>query len=79
MTHRLAPMLTSGLASFHVVIPSLPGFGFSTLPAQNATEWTVQDTARVFNTLMVDVLGYSKYMLFGSDYVRPNMSRRCEY
>lgn len=52
--------------SYNVVIPSLPGFGFSSLPS---TLWTTDDTARLFNTLMVDVLGYSRYTAYGSDFV----------
>jgi pimeloyl-ACP methyl ester carboxylesterase len=51
--------------SFDVVIPSLPGFTFSSAPPQN---WTLQDTARVFNTLMTDVLGYDTYAAFGTDW-----------
>ncbi|KAF7371189.1 putative epoxide hydrolase [Mycena sanguinolenta] len=48
--------------SYHVVVPSLPGFVFSSPPPLN---WTVDDTARIFNTLMTEVLGYSTYA--GSD------------
>ncbi|EIN09123.1 alpha/beta-hydrolase [Punctularia strigosozonata HHB-11173 SS5] len=51
--------------SFHVVVPSLPGFGFSSLPA---LDWKTTDTARIFDKLMVDVLGYKTYTLFGSDW-----------
>ncbi|KAJ7277110.1 Alpha/Beta hydrolase protein [Mycena rebaudengoi] len=51
--------------SYHVVAPSLPGFLFSSLPPIN---WTTDDTARIFNTLMTEVLGYSKYALLGSDW-----------
>ncbi|KAL7917530.1 Alpha/Beta hydrolase protein [Trichoderma austrokoningii] len=51
--------------SFHVVIPSLPGFTFSSPPPAN---WTVDDTARVFNTLMREVLGYDQFATFGTDW-----------
>jgi pimeloyl-ACP methyl ester carboxylesterase len=51
--------------SFDVVIPSLPGFTFSSPPPAN---WTVDDTARVFNTLMTDVLGYETYAVHGTDW-----------
>ncbi|KAF7322062.1 Epoxide hydrolase domain protein [Mycena kentingensis (nom. inval.)] len=54
--------------SFHVVVPSLPGFIFSSPP--KTQNWTVADTARVFNTLMTDVLGYDKYAVHGTDWVR---------
>ncbi|KAI0106267.1 Alpha/Beta hydrolase protein [Nemania sp. FL0031] len=51
--------------SFHVVIPSLPGFTFSSAPPAN---WTLDDTARVFNTLMTEVLGYKTYAAHGTDW-----------
>lgn len=51
--------------SFNIVIPSLPGFAFSSPPPVN---WTIQDTARVFNTLMTDVLGYDTYAIHGTDW-----------
>ncbi|KAF8213735.1 Alpha/Beta hydrolase protein [Mycena galopus ATCC 62051] len=51
--------------SFNVVVPSLPGFLFSSSPPQN---WTNQETAGLFNTLMTDVLGYSKYALHATDW-----------
>ncbi|KAJ2986348.1 hypothetical protein NUW58_g5072 [Xylaria curta] len=64
------PLRTSGNQThpshpFHVVIPSLPGFAFSSAPPAN---WTLSDTARVFNTLMVDVLGYKTYAVHGTDW-----------
>ncbi|RYP41967.1 hypothetical protein DL767_000598 [Monosporascus sp. MG133] len=49
--------------SFHVVIPSLPGFAFSSSPPGN---WSLDDTARAFNTLMTKVLGYEKYAAHGT-------------
>lgn len=51
--------------SFDVIIPSLPGFAFSPAPPAN---WTVDDTARIMNTLMVDALGYEKYAIHGTDW-----------
>jgi pimeloyl-ACP methyl ester carboxylesterase len=51
--------------SFDVIIPSLPGFAFSSAPPAN---WTVSDTARIVNTLVVDVLGYDKYAVHGTDW-----------
>jgi pimeloyl-ACP methyl ester carboxylesterase len=51
--------------AFDVIVPSLPGFAISSPPPEN---WTVDDTARVFNTLMTDVLGYSKYATHGTDW-----------
>ncbi|KAL6835728.1 Alpha/Beta hydrolase protein [Trichoderma sp. SZMC 28015] len=51
--------------SFDVIVPNLPGFGLSSAPPGN---WTNQDTARIFNTLMTDVLGYKKYATHGTDW-----------
>ncbi|KAJ6593146.1 Alpha/Beta hydrolase protein [Mycena capillaripes] len=51
--------------SFNVVVPSLPGFVFSDPAPPN---WTLDDTSRIMNTLMVDVLGYSTYALHGTDW-----------
>jgi len=51
--------------SFNVIVPSLPGFLFSSPPPQN---WTNLETAALFNTLMTDVLGYSKYALHATDW-----------
>ncbi|KAJ7604780.1 Alpha/Beta hydrolase protein [Roridomyces roridus] len=45
---------TSGKnVSFDVMVPSLPGFVFSSPPPQNST---VDDTARIFNTLMSEIV-----------------------
>jgi pimeloyl-ACP methyl ester carboxylesterase len=52
--------------SFNVVVPSLPGFLFSSPPPQN---WTNSDTARLFNILMTEVLEYPTYALHGTDRV----------
>jgi pimeloyl-ACP methyl ester carboxylesterase len=43
--------------AFHVVVPSLPGYGFSDWPSKAG--WTLQDTARIFNDLMLE-LGYKQ-------------------
>ena len=50
---------------FNVVVPSLPGFGFSSPAPDN---WTTSDTARIFNTLMTKVLGYQTYAVHGTDW-----------
>lgn len=52
--------------AFHVVIPSLPGFGFSSAPPR--TGWTMADNARLFDKLMTGVLGYPSYMAAGGDW-----------
>ncbi|GAA1510984.1 epoxide hydrolase family protein [Nocardioides humi] len=52
--------------SFDVIVPSLPGFGFST-PLRR-TGMTIWDVADVWKTLMVDVLGYPRFAAHGGDY-----------
>ncbi|GAQ09889.1 putative epoxide hydrolase [Aspergillus lentulus] len=56
---------TGKTVSFDVIIPSLPGFAFSSPPPPS---WTITDTARILNTLMVDVLGYETYAIHGTDW-----------
>jgi microsomal epoxide hydrolase len=51
--------------AFDLVIPSLPGFGFSSKPARPIGQRT---TAQLFNTLMTEVLGYSTYLAQGGDW-----------
>lgn len=51
--------------AFHVVCPSLPGFGFSAKPA--ATGWGIGRIARAWDTLMVR-LGYDHYGAQGGDW-----------
>lgn len=51
--------------AFDLVIPSLPGFGFSSKPARPFSQ---RDTARLFNTLMTKVLGYERYHAQGGDW-----------
>jgi pimeloyl-ACP methyl ester carboxylesterase len=50
--------------AFHLVIPSLPGMGFST--PLSSTDWTMERTARAFDRLMRG-LGYESYGAHGSD------------
>ncbi|WAO88679.1 EHN domain-containing protein [Fusarium falciforme] len=56
---------TGGKQRFNIVIPSLPGFGFSSAPP---ADWTVDDSARILNTLMDKVLGYPHYAVHATDY-----------
>jgi pimeloyl-ACP methyl ester carboxylesterase len=51
--------------AFHVVVPSLPGYGFSEPPRTRG--WDVQRIARSFIELM-DRLGYSRYAAQGGDW-----------
>ncbi len=51
--------------AFHVIVPSLPGFGFSDQPRQ--TGWSVSRMAEVMAKLMAR-LGYSRYGVQGGDW-----------
>lgn len=51
--------------AFHVVIPSLPGYGFSSSPS--GTGWGVARIASAWDTLMTR-LGYERYVAQGGDW-----------
>ncbi|WP_016745034.1 epoxide hydrolase family protein [Rhizorhabdus wittichii] len=51
--------------SFHVVIPCLPGFGFSGRPA---TPIGPEKVAAIFSKLMTETLGYKEYISQGGDW-----------
>jgi len=51
--------------AFDLVIPSLPGFGFSSKPQRPIGQ---RATARLFNSLMTQTLGYGNYLAQGGDW-----------
>ena len=51
--------------AFHVVCPSLPGYGFSDRPAERG--WTVERTASAWAQLM-ERLGYARFVAAGHDW-----------
>ena len=51
--------------AFDVIVPSLPGFGFSGRPGRPIGP---RKMANLFNQLMTDVLGYPKYLAQGGDW-----------
>jgi len=51
--------------AFHVVCPSLPGYGFSDRPAEPG--WTVERTASAWAQLM-ERLGYARFVAAGHDW-----------
>ncbi|MGA8454954.1 MAG: epoxide hydrolase, partial [Streptosporangiaceae bacterium] len=55
----------SAADAFHLVIPSLPGYGFSAKPT--ATGWDPARTARAWAELM-GRLGYTRYVAQGGDW-----------
>ena len=67
LINRLVAPVTSGDASaqaFHVIIPSLPGFGFSTPVLYPG--WEITKMAKAFIQLMSE-LGYDRYGIHGGD------------
>jgi pimeloyl-ACP methyl ester carboxylesterase len=70
--YKLIPLLTDPASyggdsadAFDVIVPSLPGFGFSAHPAHPLT---MGQTAELWVTLMRDVLGYPRYVAAGGDF-----------
>jgi pimeloyl-ACP methyl ester carboxylesterase len=61
--HKVIEPLTE--AGFHVVCPSLPGYGFSGKPAKSG--WGVERIAQAWETLM-GRLGYDRYGAQGGDW-----------
>ncbi|KXS18980.1 alpha/beta-hydrolase [Gonapodya prolifera JEL478] len=52
--------------AFHVVVPSLPGFGFSSSPKDPG--FGVGEMAKALDELMVKRLGYAEYLAQGGDW-----------
>ncbi len=70
--HKIIEPLTDPVAyggapedAFHVVCPSLPGYGFSSKPF--VTGWGVEKIAQVWDVLM-SRLGYNAYLAQGGDW-----------
>lgn len=61
--HDILPKLAA--AGFDVVVPSLPGFGFSGRPASPIGPTNVAD---MWHRLMTQVLGYPRYFAQGGDF-----------
>ena len=55
----------TGTQAFHVVVPSMPGYGFSDKPRERG--YDPERIAQVWATLMAR-LGYSRYIVHGSDW-----------
>jgi pimeloyl-ACP methyl ester carboxylesterase len=70
--YKILPLLTdparyggSPSDSFDVIVPSLPGFGFSDSPRRSVS---LVQTAELWARLMRDVLGYQRYAAAGGDF-----------
>jgi pimeloyl-ACP methyl ester carboxylesterase len=71
--YKVLPMLTDPARfggdlddAFTVIAPSLPGYGFSFRPGQ--VRFGIEEIAKVFMELMVEVLGYSRFGAQGGDW-----------
>jgi pimeloyl-ACP methyl ester carboxylesterase len=65
---KIIPLLTKADEngfSFDVIIPSIPGQGFSDIPAKPGMN--VKRIAKLFTALMTDELGYEKFVAHGGD------------
>src|SRR5206468_1836990 len=69
---KLIPLLTDPAAhggdpidAFDVVVPSLPGYGFSDKPAKPGATFHVGD---LWHTLMTEEMGYERYAAQGGDW-----------
>ncbi len=69
---RLIPLLTDPVShgggprdAFHVVVPSLPGYGFSDIPRRRGL--TKTRIAALWARLMTEVLGYERFAARGGD------------
>ncbi|MBK8972339.1 MAG: epoxide hydrolase [Hahellaceae bacterium] len=56
---------TPSVDAFHLIVPSLPGYGFSAKPQD--TGWGVKQIANAWNKLM-SRLGYDQYFAHGGDW-----------
>lgn len=65
--HTFAMQLdfTDLLPDFHVVVPSFPGFAFSSPYAE--AEMSERQLAATMHRLMTEVLGYERYVTYGED------------
>lgn len=72
--HKILPMLTdppsSGTEaknSFDVIVPSLPGIGFTDCPVDRTQDQTIKHDAELLWKLMTEVLGYERFIVAGGD------------
>jgi pimeloyl-ACP methyl ester carboxylesterase len=59
---KIAPLLAG---DFDIVVPSLPGHGFSSIP--RTAGFGVDECAEVFIRLMKEVLGHERFLVHGGD------------
>jgi pimeloyl-ACP methyl ester carboxylesterase len=66
--YKVIKLLTAeqGGISFDVIVPSIPGYGFSESPREKG--FGVEKIAAVFHQLMTETLGYEKFAAHGGDW-----------
>ena len=72
--HKIIPMLTDRVnsnekvnGSFDIIVPSLPGFGFTDCPLKEIPEQHMRHVAELLYRLMTEVLGYNRFAIVGGD------------
>lgn len=66
MVKELSDPNDKNKTSFHLIAPSIPGFGFSPAPEKSGVGPTI--VARAYKILMTEVLGYSWFVTQGGDF-----------
>jgi pimeloyl-ACP methyl ester carboxylesterase len=62
--NEMLPLVDALAGELDVVVPSLPGYVFS---SALDTPWSDRTVAELWHTLMTDVLGYDRYLTYGED------------
>jgi microsomal epoxide hydrolase len=65
--NKIIPMLTDSNMAFDVIVPSLPGFGFTRSLLEVNQHQPMRHSASVMFNLMTEVLGYSEFVVAGGD------------
>jgi microsomal epoxide hydrolase len=72
--HKIIPLLTDrvnshedGNSSFDLIVPSLPGFGFTECPLKEVPEQHMRHVAELLYKFMSEVLGYNRFAIVGGD------------
>jgi pimeloyl-ACP methyl ester carboxylesterase len=66
---KIIPLLTKAnesKLSFDVIVPSIPGYGFSDIPKEPGMD--PKKIAKLFTHLMTDELGFQKFLVHGGDW-----------
>ncbi|SEW39707.1 epoxide hydrolase family protein [Chitinophaga arvensicola] len=69
--YKIIPLLTTGETTFDLIIPSIPGFGFSQKVAVSSAR-----AASLFSQLMTDVLGYEQYLAAGDFSITTSLAQQ---